>query len=277
MHRSTFHGKKIYEQVTDGFRISETHYTSNQTIEFHAHENPSIIILLEGSFTENYLNKSFEHSQTNIIYRPAFEKHSNHFHRAGAKCLNLELLPNLQKTNYQPGLLANQPFAIKGNPFSSIIAKIKNEIKINDAFSKLVLEGLTMEMTAQILRSNSKNNKTMPERLKYIVDYINSSKDFNFSYIHLAGLIDVHPVYLHKSFKKYVHSTIGEYLRQRKISAVCKEVFNTNKSFGEIALEYGFSDQSHFNKLFKKYTGFTPSQYRFLHKNPLKTNEIQKE
>lgn len=267
MHYSAFHGEKIYEQVTGGFRISETHYTSNQTIEFHAHENPTIIVLLEGGFTENYLNKSFEHSQTNIIYRPAFEKHSNQFHRAGAKCLNFELLTELQKTNYQPSLLDGKPFTIIGNPFSSIISKIKNEIKINDAFSKLVLEGLTIEMIAQILRSNSKkNNKAIPERLKYIVDYINSSKDFNFSYTHLAGLIDVHPVYLHKSFKKYLHCTIGEYLRQKKINAVSKELCSTNKSFGEIAFEYGFSDQSHFNKLFKKYTGFTPSQFRFFYK-----------
>ncbi len=266
MHYSSFHGKIIYEQITGEFRISETHYTSNQTIGFHTHENPSIIILLEGSFTENYLNKSFENSQTNIIYRPALEKHSNQFHSAGAKCLNLELLSDLQKTNYQPGLLANQPFAVKGSSFSSIIAKIKNEIKINDTFSRLILEGLTIEMIAQILRSNSKNNKAIPERLKYIVDYINSSKDFGFSYTHLAALIDIHPVYLHKSFKKYLHCTIGEYLRQRKINAVCKEVSGANRSFGEIAFEYGFSDQSHFNKLFKKYTGFTPSQYRFLYK-----------
>ena len=93
-------------------------------------------------------------------------------------------------------------------------------MKINDGFSGLALEGLVTEMMALVLRSNDRlNEKKIPERLKYIVDYINSSNDFDFSLAHLAGLINVHPIHLHKSFKKYLNTTIGEYLRQRKIDA----------------------------------------------------------
>lgn len=37
---------------------------------------------------------------------------------------------------------------------------------------------------------------------------------------------------------------------------------NTNQSIGEIAFLTGFSDQSAFNRAFKKWTGFTPSEFR---------------
>lgn len=64
--------------------------------------------------------------------------------------------------------------------------------------------------------------------------------------------------YLHKLFLKEIGKSPSEFksvgrfrksLQQRK----------SGQSLSEIAYQYNYSDQAHFNKEFKKYTGFTPS------------------
>lgn len=41
----------------------------------------------------------------------------------------------------------------------------------------------------------------------------------------------------------------------------------TNKTITEICSETGFSNLTHFNRVFKSVTGMTPSGYRKTHKN----------
>ena len=71
----------------------------------------------------------------------------------------------------------------------------------------------------------------------------------------------ISPQYLSSSFKKQVGININEYLRIKKI-ALAKYLLENKKNIAEIAYECGFSDSSHFIKIFKRYVGMTPKQYR---------------
>jgi AraC family transcriptional regulator len=46
------------------------------------------------------------------------------------------------------------------------------------------------------------------------------------------------------------------------VDFACKELVGSEKAMSEIALAAGFSDQSHFNRSFKRETGVSPTQYR---------------
>ena len=56
-----------------------------------------------------------------------------------------------------------------------------------------------------------------------------------------------------------------DYLRLRKLAFALKEVRDSDKSFLDIALDYGFSSNEAFTRAFKGTYGMTPSEYR---KNP---------
>lgn len=56
--------------------------------------------------------------------------------------------------------------------------------------------------------------------------------------------------------------TLSAYITEQKIKRAMKYLKNTNKTLLEISAFLGFSSQSYFQNVFKKYTGMTPKQYR---------------
>ncbi|MFH5832068.1 helix-turn-helix domain-containing protein [Halalkalibaculum sp. DA3122] len=68
--------------------------------------------------------------------------------------------------------------------------------------------------------------------------------------------------HLVQRFKEEAGLTIKQYQKIHRIYRVLKEIDNTDQiSWARIACQYGFYDQSHFIRDFKRYTGFTPSDY----------------
>lgn len=68
--------------------------------------------------------------------------------------------------------------------------------------------------------------------------------------------------YTTRKFKEISGMSFREYLRQRKLAFALKEVRDTQKSFLEIAFDYGFSSHEAFTRAFKNMYGIAPSEYR---------------
>ena len=63
-------------------------------------------------------------------------------------------------------------------------------------------------------------------------------------------------------FKKSTGSSFKEYLNMVRIEESKRLLSNTDFSIIDIAIAVGFEDQSYFSKVFKKFTGLTPKQFR---------------
>ena len=68
--------------------------------------------------------------------------------------------------------------------------------------------------------------------------------------------------YTTRKFKEISGMQFREYLRLRKLAFALKEVRDSDKSFLDIALDYGFSSNEAFTRAFKGTYGMTPSEYR---------------
>ncbi len=56
---------------------------------------------------------------------------------------------------------------------------------------------------------------------------------------------------------------IIDYLNQARVAHSKKLLANTSMSLIDIANECSFGDQSYFSRVFKRYEGVSPKQYRF--------------
>lgn len=77
-----------------------------------------------------------------------------------------------------------------------------------------------------------------------------------------AGRMMLNPTYFSTLFKQATGSSFKDYLNYIRIEESKKLLTNTGDSILNIALAVGFENQSYFTKVFKKYTGMTPKQYR---------------
>lgn len=79
----------------------------------------------------------------------------------------------------------------------------------------------------------------------------------------VADALQVNPSYLSREFARYFDNlTFGEYIRKLRIEKALQLLDTTAYSLGEIAYLTGFSDQSHFTRIFRQHTGQRPSAYR---------------
>ncbi|GIP40670.1 AraC family transcriptional regulator [Paenibacillus sp. J31TS4] len=84
----------------------------------------------------------------------------------------------------------------------------------------------------------------------------------------LAERTNLSPNYLSSLFKKEVGMTISEYVQRERIEEARRLLTLTDYPITDIAAWLNFSDQSYFNKVFKKWKGMTPKAYRQSERRP---------
>jgi AraC-like DNA-binding protein len=82
------------------------------------------------------------------------------------------------------------------------------------------------------------------------------------SLVQLAKVVNMHQNYLSALFKKEVGLSIKEYILKQKVEEAKKLLTHSEYPLSEIYSWLNFHDQSHFTKVFKKYTGTTPKKFK---------------
>jgi AraC-like DNA-binding protein len=73
----------------------------------------------------------------------------------------------------------------------------------------------------------------------------------------------VHPSYLSREFSKYFDNlSFGDYIRKLRVEKAIQLFQDPKLTMADVAYLTGFSDQSHFARIFKKTTGKSPLVYR---------------
>lgn len=78
----------------------------------------------------------------------------------------------------------------------------------------------------------------------------------------LASELNLSEGYISDCFKKHMGITIMSYAKKIRIERAKVLLRTTNDSILDISLRLGFHDQSHFYRVFKNFTGVSPSKYR---------------
>lgn len=131
-------------------------------------------------------------------------------------------------------------------------------------------ESLLHEVYNKFLAEKKSNQKT-PSWVKDLKEIIQDQIDtqFAFDLKKISNDLELNPSYLSREFSKYFEDlNFGEYVRKLRIEKAINLIQNSTYTLTEIAYMTGFSDQSHFTRIFKLHTGKNPSSYR---KNALKS------
>ncbi|MFP5041864.1 chromate resistance protein ChrB domain-containing protein [Parasediminibacterium sp. JCM 36343] len=121
---------------------------------------------------------------------------------------------------------------------------------LHDVYSKIVQE---------------KDNKKIPNWVEELKEILQDQIDtqFTFDLKKISESLELNPAYISRAFSKYFEDlNFGDYVRKLRIDKAIELIKNPNYSLTEIAYLTGFSDQSHFTRIFKKHTGKNPSDFR---------------
>jgi len=95
-----------------------------------------------------------------------------------------------------------------------------------------------------------------------VVEYIEANLDREIALSALADAAGLSTHYFSELFKQSVHVSPHQYVLRRRIERARKLLSDPRVTVLEAAVRSGFSDQSHFTKIFRRIVGVTPTGYR---------------
>lgn len=160
-------------------------------------------------------------------------------------------------------------------PYIQLLQKIVQINEHCDFGYELTTRGLLCDLWVSTLRGANKRANTSPStgnaqtaldenRVKNILTYIATHYMEQISLEDIAASVHISKSECCRCFKRRLHVTPFEYLiKYRVYSAAIMIVQSTGRiSVSDIAIKTGFNSSSYFNKMFRKYIGSTPTQFR---------------
>ena len=259
-------GLLLKRRVVSAFRLTETHYSGSSRLAKHDHEDAICCVAITGSCTEVYRNRTREIKAFTVDYLPAGQSHSLEFRSIGVQAFSIRVpQPCLERMRDYSVDLAQSVHSRAGLA-SSLMMRLYREFHRSDSASSLAIEGLTLELLAEISREQpGAQEHRLPKWLGFTKDLLQAHFAEPLRLESIAEAVGVHPVHLAREFRKHFGCTVGDYVRHLRLIYASAQLSKSNKTLATISSDAGFADQSHFSRFFKRITQMTPSEYRRAH------------
>jgi AraC family transcriptional regulator len=263
------YGEYLRSSEIPDFKLAEGEYQRGMKTPHHSHEHALLCLVLRGAYIDTCRMKTRTHKQSTVFFLPPEEAHLSDFRSTSVRIFRIEVNPQRLERIREYSAVLDCPVDFDGGGLPRLAARLYGEFKRMDETSPLAIEGLILEMIAEASRSSMHTNECKaPCWLQQARELLHDRFAEKLSLAEIAQAVGVHPIYLASEFHRCYQSTIGEYVRRLRIEYACRQLSESDDSMVEIALQAGFSDQSHFCKVFKRLTGMTPRQYRASFRSP---------
>jgi AraC family transcriptional regulator len=243
--------------------LSEIRYSPGLRIAWHSHELAAFALTVRGTSTEMFTKGAFEHTERGLLIRPARERHCDAIGDAGATCFLIEVGKNLLADVPQFGFLLGRVSYPASEALTYLARRAYQEWLLDDSASPIAIQAIVHEIAARLIRDKEiHDGRRPPAWLRRVKQRLDEDFSQTPTLASLAAIGGVHLTHLARDFRRYYHSTIGQYLRQRRVEAASNLLSRGGLSLTEIALETGFTSHAHFCTVFKRITGLTPSEFR---------------
>lgn len=143
--------------------------------------------------------------------------------------------------------------------------------RISSEFARKIEQAATVKRTGEVMTSmfeeycqlvRENSAREYSPLVQRAVLYVDVNMDQNLSLKALAAAQNVNASYLSARFRKETGQTLTEYVNQKRMQYAGRLLTNTRLQIQTIAQHCGMTDVNYFSKLFKKYMGKTPGEYR---------------
>lgn len=146
-----------------------------------------------------------------------------------------------------------------------LLEKIPLESGLNQMFVFLeILKEMSEIKNRQTISTSDFVNETIYDttRIDKIISYLNKNYTRNVSLEEIASFAAMNASAFCRYFKSKTGKSFKNYLIDMRIGYACKLLMMEDISISQLSSKCGFETLSHFNRTFKKNTGYVPSEYK---------------
>lgn len=100
------------------------------------------------------------------------------------------------------------------------------------------------------------------EGISKAIEYIEDNLTEEIDLVKVAQNVCLSPFYFQKIFCALCGFTVGEYIRNRRLTFAAQELCSSNVKVIDVALKYGYDSPDSFSRAFQKFHGVNPSRVK---------------
>jgi len=264
LSRGQFFGTRFRTVQTHSFVCAEGEATgSARELPRHSHASSHFVLVVRGTYITEARNQDRLYGPGTLIYNPLGTTHRDRFHNGCGRFLTITPSATVARM-----LDARSPVSLVIHQPGAIAAAARTRRQMFEEHCGLVLElveASCLDLAGAISNSFETETQHVPS---WLVKARQMMRDYCTNGITVRAVgnyLGIHPVHLARAFRRYFHVSPSEYVSRCRIRRARDLLVTSRLSLAEIAIEVGFSDQSHLTNSFKRETAMTPAAYRRLH------------
>ncbi|WDI32759.1 AraC family transcriptional regulator [Hyphococcus flavus] len=253
-----FIGSSLATAKTEKFQYGL--WTADQVgedVTAHGHEEAHLMWVMNGAFTTGAEGECKSHQDT-IVYNPPETFHTDKIETPGALFFSVTIEPELCQRE-DDFLLPVAPWKVSNEKTRSRLRRLLSACVIDTENDQLIAESSGYELLSTLSVSDVLQ-RTPPRWLKRVCDLLRD--EAHSSLDEISREAGVHPTHLIRTFRAFLDCTPGEYARSWRLLSVARMLTEQRTPICEIAAVFGYSDQSHMTKQFRRSFGVTPAEFR---------------
>jgi AraC family transcriptional regulator len=258
----SFFGDDESRREIQGFSLARmTPVLAPEDVPLHTHEQASFVLVLSGAYITAAQGAASDGAAPQLIYNPPGTTHRDRFKTMAGRFLAISVSAASLRRAEEYAALPRDAVNFTSRETLAIAKRLTRELNHWDGASPLFAEGACLELIALVARKAAAPRGQPPHWFAPAKEFLRDNCAEHVRIVDAAGAIGVHPVYFARAFRKFLRCTPAEYVNRCRLNKAAA-LLKTDAGLAEIALEAGFSDQSHFAKSFKRTFGVTPGFYR---------------
>jgi AraC family transcriptional regulator len=259
---SQFFGERFRTVRTHSFACAEGEATgSARELPRHSHASSHFVLVVRGAYITEARNQDRMYGPGTLIYNPTGTTHRDRFHNGCGRFLTITPSPDVARL-----LDTCVPVSLVIHDGEAMAAASRIRRQMFEQHSPRLLpelvEACSLDLAATIAASFETEGRHVPSWLITARQMMRDCCTGGITIGAVAHCLGIHSVHLARAFRRYFHISPSEYVSRCQIGRAQELLVSSKLALAEIAIEVGFSDQSHLTNAFRRVTAMTPAAYR---------------
>lgn len=144
---------------------------------------------------------------------------------------------------------------------------LKSELESGETFGRVYAESIATALASHLRGRYAERSAACADgfpgrRLQRVLDYIDENLSAELSLFELASIANLSPSQFKSVFKRLLGMPVHQYIIRQRVKCAVQLIAQDRLPLSDIAIQAGFSNQSHMSRLTRRLIGATPGQIR---------------
>jgi len=255
-------GRRVGSVRAGGVVVHEVSYGAGAWMGAHAHARANITLVIGGGFGERTEEGEYGARALGVVFKRAGVQHATAVGASGLRTVVVELDEEGERRVREALGGGAGCVRIEGGPSAAAAARVWGASRLPASVRERAVEAGVSALVESM--QGAARPVGIDERASAMRGEVEREFASGLATSALAARFGLHPTSVTRIFRREHGCGVMDALRAARVREAAERLAMTDAPLPSVACACGFADQSHMGRQFRRETGLTPGEYRFL-------------